>query len=344
MSGELVLVTGGSGFLGAHCIVRLLNDGFRVRTTVRSLKREPEVRDMVRAGGAEAGERLGFAETDLLSDKGWAEAAAGCAYVMHVASPFPQDEPKDEDELIRPAREGTLRVLRAARDAGARRVVLVSSFAAIGYGHPDQPQPFDEASWTNVDGPGISAYAKSKTLAERAAWDFVGREGGGLELSVVNPVGIFGPALASDYSTSIGLVRQLLERAVPAMPRIRFGVVDVRDVAELCVRAMTSPSAKGERFLAVSGDFLTAGAIARILKDGMGTAGARVPTREIPDWLMRLLGLALPMARAAVPELGKMKNGSNAKARKLLGWQPRSAEEAVLASARSLVELGVVRG
>src|SRR5277367_6051721 len=195
MSDELVLVTGGSGFIGAHCILQLLNAGYRVRTTVRSLQREADVRAMLKTGGAEPGDRLSFVEANLGSDAGWAEAVAGCAYVLHVASPLPPKPPKHEDDLIVPAREGALRVLRAARDAGVRRVVLTSSFAAIGYGHKPQAEPFNETNWTDLNGDDLTAYTKSKTLAERAAWEFIAREGGPLDLSVVNPVGVFGPVL-----------------------------------------------------------------------------------------------------------------------------------------------------
>src|ERR1700756_3436153 len=191
MSDELVLVTGGSGFIGAHCILQLLQAGYRVRTTVRSLHREADVRAMLKVGGIDAGDRLTFIAADLLKDEGWPEAVASCSYVLHVASPFPPSVPKDENELIVPARDGTLRVLRAARDAGVRRVVLTSSFAAIGYGHPPQDAPFDETTWTDPNGDDVLPYVKSKALAERAAWDFIAKEGGSLELSVVNPVGVF---------------------------------------------------------------------------------------------------------------------------------------------------------
>src|SRR5580704_6510976 len=205
-----ILVTGGSGFIGSHTIVQLLNAGHSVRATVRDLKREPEVRAMLKQGGIEAGGRLSFFAADLQSDSGWTAAVADCDYVLHVASPFPAAVPKHEDELIVPAREGALRVLRASRDAGVKRVVLTSSFAAIGYGHRPQNAPFDETSWTNIDGRDVLPYVKSKTLAERAAWDFIAREGGALELSVVNPVAVFGPVLGPDYSTSILLVQRLM--------------------------------------------------------------------------------------------------------------------------------------
>ena len=338
-----VLVTGGSGFIGSHCIVQLLAAGHRVRTTVRSLRREDVVRAMLQQGGAEPGERLSVVEADLERDAGWPQAVAGCDYVLHVASPFPPDLPKHEDELIVPAREGALRVLRAARDAGVRRVVLTSSFAAVGYGHAPQPAPFDETSWTDLDGEGVLPYIKSKTLAERAAWDFIAREGGALELAVVNPVGVFGPVLGPDYSTSILLVQRLMDGAMPGCPQLCFGVVDVRDVADLHLRAMVDPAAKGERFLAVAGDFMPVSGVATVLKARLGDAAKRVATRQAPNWLVRMMGLVSAEVRATVPELGKKKNATSEKARRLLGWNPRSAEEAILASAESLSRLGLLK-
>jgi nucleoside-diphosphate-sugar epimerase len=340
-----VLVTGGSGFIGSHSILQLLAAGHEVRTTVRDLKRRDDVLAMLRQGGAaDPGDRLTFFAADLERDAGWAEAVAGCDYVLHVASPFPPSVPKDENDLIVPAREGALRVLRAARDAGVKRVVLTSSYAAIGYGTKGRATPFNEEDWTNPDGPDVQPYVKSKTLAERAAWDFIAREGGGLELSVVNPVGVFGPVLGPDYSTSILLVQRLMDGALPGCPRLWFGCVDVRDVADLHIRAMTSPAAKGERFLAVAGDFLSMQEIARALKTGLGAEAARVPTRELPNWLVHLVALFDPAAKQLLPELGKRRNGSNAKARKLLGWAPRSSEESVVATARSMIDLGLLKG
>jgi nucleoside-diphosphate-sugar epimerase len=248
---QTVLVTGGSGFIGSHCMLRLLAAGHQVRTTVRSLKREVEVRALLREAGVEAGDRVTFIAADLENDAGWPEAVAGCEHVLHVASPLPPNVPKHEDELIVPAREGTLRVLRASRNAGVKRVVLTSSFAAIGYGHEQRKTPFNETDWTDPNGGDVSAYAKSKTLAERAAWDFIAAEGGDLELSVINPVGVFGPVLGPDYSASILIVQRLMDGALPGCPQLYFGIVDVRDVADLHIRAMTHPAAKGERFLAV---------------------------------------------------------------------------------------------
>ncbi len=344
MSEESVLVTGGSGFVGAHCILQLLDAGYRVRTTVRSLQREPDVRAMLKTGGSEPGNRLSFVAADLENDAGWVNAVAGCTYVLHVASPFPSSVPENEDELIVPAREGALRVLRAAREAGVKRVVLTSSFAAIGYGQAPQKEPFDETNWTDPNGEGVLPYVKSKTLAERAAWDFIAREGGGLELSVVNPVGVFGPVLGPDYSTSILLVQRLMDGAIPGCPQLCFGVVDVRDVADLHIRAMKDPAAKGERFLAVAGDFMWMIEIAKVLKSSLGESAEKVPTRELPDWLVRLAALRDPAVKQILPELGTAKNGTNEKARRMLGWAPRSREESIVATAESLVGLGLLKG
>ena len=343
MSGELVLVTGGSGFIAQHCMLKLFEAGYRVRATVRSLAREAEVRATLKAAGADIGDRLAFFAADLTADAGWAEAVAGCDFVLHVASPFPLTVPRHEDELIVPAREGALRVLRAARGAGVRRVVQTSSFAAVGYGHPQMDRPFNEHDWTKVDGDGLTAYAKSKTLAERAAWDFMAREGGDMELAVVNPVGVFGPILGADFSTSIEIVKRMMDGALPALPRITFGVVDVRDVADLHLKAMTDPDAAGERFLAVAGDFLSMRDIALILKRRLGESAKRVPTRQLPDWLLRIVALVDKSVGQIVPELGKAKNATNEKARRMLGWSPRSAEDAVVATAESLARLGLLK-
>ncbi|RWD61181.1 MAG: aldehyde reductase, partial [Mesorhizobium sp.] len=328
---------------GAHCILALLKAGCRVRTTVRSAKREADVLGMLKAGGAGPGDALSFAHADLMADAGWREAVAGCHYVLHVASPFPPGVPKHEDELIVPAREGALRVLRAARDAGVERVVLTSSFAAIGYGQTPVPgHPFTEENWSNLS-KNVSAYVKSKTLAERAAWDFVGREGGALELAVVNPVGIFGPVLGPDHSTSTDFIRRLMDGEMPGLPRMVFGVVDARDVADLHLRAMANPAAKGERFLAVSGDFMTILEIAQALKARLGDRASRITTRVLPDWLVRIVGLFDGQAAQIVTELGKARNATGGKAMRMLGWAPRPREEALAATGESLIRLGLLK-
>ena len=244
---------------------------------------------------------------------------------------------------IIPAREGALRVLRASRDAGVKRVVMTSSFAAIGYGHPPQAAPFDETSWSDVAGREIAAYPKSKTLAERAAWDFIAKEGGSLELSVVNPVAVFGPVLGPDYSPSILIVQRLMDGALPGCPRVSFGAVDVRDVVDLHLRAMTQPAAKGERFLAVAGANMSMLDIAKLLKERMGEAAKRVPTRQLPDWLLRIAAMRDPAVKLILPELGVVKSSTNEKAKRLLGWAPRSNEESVIATAESMVRLGLLK-
>jgi nucleoside-diphosphate-sugar epimerase len=338
-----ILVTGGSGFIGSHSILQLLAAGHQVRSTLRSLKREANVRALLNEGGARPADRVRFITADLENDAGWSEAVAGCEYVLHVASPFPPSIPKHEDELIVPARGGTLRVLRASRDAGVKRVVLTSSFAAIGYGRKPQSTPYSETNWTDPNGDDVLPYVKSKTLAERAAWDFIATEGGSLELSVVNPVGVFGPVLGPDYSTSILLVQRLMDGAMPGCPRLYFGVVDVRDVADLHIRAMTHPAAKGERFLAVAGNFMSIRDIAKALKARMGASARRVPTLQLPNWVVRIAALRDPAVKQILPELGNMKNATNEKARRILGWAPRSNEESVVATAESLVRLGLLK-
>ena len=341
-SEKLVLVTGGSGFIAEHCMLQLLNAGYQVRATVRSLTREPEVRAMLQEGGVDAGYRLTFMAADLGSDTNWKEAVNGCSYVLHVASPTPLNVYKHEDEMIIPAREGVLRVLRSSRDAGVKRVVLTSAFGAIVYGHKPRTTPFTEIDWTNTTGK-VPAYQKSKTLAERAAWDFIEKEGGQLELSVVNPVAVLGPVLGSDYSHSIHLIQNLMEGKMPGCPKINSAFVDVRDVADLHLRAMTDPAAKGERFIATAGESIWLVEVARILKRAMGESADKVPTKELPNTLLRIAGLKDPAVKAIVPLLGLVMNTTNKKAVNLLGWSPRSTEEAIVATAESLIRLGIVK-
>ncbi|MBD9578360.1 aldehyde reductase [Pseudomonas sp. PDM23] len=341
MKDELVLVTGGTGFIAQHCILALLRDGYQVRTTVRSLAREAEVREQLREGGIDAGERLSFVVADLSQDRGWAEAVAGCRYVIHGASPTPTGAQTSEEEWVRPAVDGNLRVLRAARDAGVKRVVLTSAFGAICAGHGQMTRPFDETDWSDLSSRNVWLYQKSKTLSERAAWDFIAREGQGLELSAVNPVAVLGPVLGADYSHSIRLVKSLLA-GQPGSPKINCGFVDARDVADLHVLAMTHHAARGERFIATAGDSLWLGDVARVLKERMGAVAAKVSTRVLPNWVVRLGALKDPALKGSVPLLGLRMNSSNAKARRLLGWSPRPAEEAIVATARSLDKLGLL--
>jgi dihydroflavonol-4-reductase len=338
-----VLVTGGSGFIAGHLILQLLSAGHRVRATLRSPSRRNDVLAMLRQGGAASAEAVAFHAADLTQDAGWADAVNGCDIVLHVASPLPEQVPKDADELIVPARDGTLRVLRAARDAGVRRVVVTSSFAAIGYGHAGRIRPFDETDWTDLDGPGVQPYARSKTLAERAAWDFMAREGGSLELAVVNPTGVLGPVLGPDLSASIMLVQGLLSGQAPAAPKLNFGLVDVRDVADLHLRAMTDPVAKGERFLAIAGPAVSLLDIANVLRARLGAAARRAPRVALPDWLARMMALAVPQLRPVLPLLGRYCEASSDKARRLLGWTPRPNEEIIVATAESLLRLGLVK-
>ncbi|MGI5455500.1 SDR family oxidoreductase [Streptomyces sp. CA-249302] len=339
-----VLVTGGTGFLGSRTIAQLLTAGHTVTTTVRSLARRPDLERMLAVAGAPHADGVTCVEADLTSDQGWDRAVQGVDHVLHVASPFPGAGPKNEDEVIVPARDGALRVLRAARDAGVRRTVLTSSFAAVGYGHGRTGRTFDEDDWTRTDGPGVSAYIKSKTVAERAAWDFVEREGGGMELAVVNPVGIFGPVLGPDYSASIRIIHAMLTGGMRAAPPIWTNTVDVRDVADLQLRAMTAPEAAGQRYLALAGEPMSFHDIALALRAHLGEAAAKAPTRSAPAWLLRLLATVNPPLRETVPQLGVVRRASNAKARKELDWSPRSNEDAVVATARSLVRLGLLEG
>lgn len=336
MEGEAktVLVSGGSGFLGGWCLASLLRAGHTVRTTVRDPAREGEVRKRL-AGVADAGERLSFHVADLGADAGWAEAVAGCDYVLHTASPFPPQQPKDPDELIVPAREGTRRVLGAALDAGARRVVVTSSVAAVRGGVSASAAPLDERSWTDGDDARLEPYTRSKALAEKAAWELAEQRGARERLAVVNPGAILGPVQGPERSFSLQMVERLL-KGVPGSPRIGFSVVDVRDVADLHLLAMTAPAAGGERFIAVN-RFLWMAEVAAILRERLGEAAAKVPKRQLPDFLVRAMGLFDPSVRSVAKQLGQRVEVSGEKARTTLGWAPRPVEDTVADCARSLL-------
>jgi dihydroflavonol-4-reductase len=276
-----VLVTGGSGYVGTQLIAALLRNGRQVRATVRSLDSGADVRTAMQRGEADDS-GLEIVAADLTADEGWTAAAAGCEEVHHVATPFPAVQPDDPGEMIAAAREGTLRALRAARDAGARRVVLTSSFAAVGYS-PKPDAEYTEADWTDPDMPGLPAYPRSKTIAERAAWDFIEREGGETELVVVNPTFILGPTLTTTARSSLQLTKAMLDGTMTVVRRQRFGVADVRDVADLHIRAMLTPEAAGKRFLALAdGPTISFLEMAQILREALGPLAARVPTAEAP--------------------------------------------------------------
>jgi nucleoside-diphosphate-sugar epimerase len=319
-----VLVTGGSGYVGTHLVAALLRAGRPVRATVRSTAQEPDVRAAVRRAHADdAG--LEIVAADLTADDGWRAAVTGCEEVHHVASPIPYVQPDNPDDLIVPAREGVLRVLRAARDTGVRRVVLTSSFVAIGY-TPKPGADFTEDDWTDPDTPGLAPYPRSKVVAERAAWDLMERDGGDTELVTVNPTFILGPTLTTDLRSSTQVVKAMLDGTMSVARRARFGVADVRDVADLHIRAMAAPGAAGKRFLAVAdGPTLSFLEVAETLRRHLGPLAARVPTEEAP-------GPDLP--RPII---------HNDRARQQLGWRPRPAETTVVESAESLRDLGLLR-
>ncbi|OQW71265.1 MAG: epimerase [Proteobacteria bacterium ST_bin13] len=337
MSGQ-VLVTGGSGYIGGFVIRQLVAEGWTVNTTIRSLAREAEVRKVL----AVPADKLNFFAADLLSDAGWAEAVAGCSHVVHVASPLPNGAVKHEDDLIVPAREGALRALRFAKAAGVKRVVMTSSVAAIAYGHGKKIGTYTEAMWTDVNGPQVHAYAKSKTIAERAARDWIAAEGGAMEYVSVNPAAVLGPVLSADFSSSVQIITRLLSGSLPGLPNFGFGVVDVRDVADLHVRALTAEGIDGERFIA-SGPFMMMKDVAAVLRDRLGNEARKVPTRGLPDFLLQLSALFDPTIRMVTGELGKQRITPSDHARDVLGWVPRPAADTIADSARSLIDMGVVK-
>jgi dihydroflavonol-4-reductase len=335
---DTVFVSGGSGYIAGFLIRQLLEQGWTVHTSLRSLAREPALRELL--GGDES--RLKVFAADLTRNAGWVEAMQGCSHVAHVASPLPGNWVKKPDDLVVPARDGVLRALRAAREAGVRRFVMTSSVAAIIYGRGRGVHHFTEADWTPAEYPGISPYTLSKTLAERAARDWVAREGTGLEFCSVNPSLVLGPVWGADYSSSVTLVKRLLMGSMPGCPDLGFGIVDVRDVADLHLRMLTAPGMAGERVIA-SGPFLKVIDIARMLREHLGEQARRVPTRRLPDLLVRVAALFDPMVRTAVTELGAERHTDARHARELLGWQARPVQQTVLDTARSLLEQGLVR-
>ncbi|KAL3467692.1 hypothetical protein BJX64DRAFT_283159 [Aspergillus heterothallicus] len=351
----LVLVTGGTGFLALWVITQLFQQGYRVRTTVRSLSKTAHIHSCLREAGLTESQisSLEVIQADLLSDTNWSTAVADATYIQHIASPFPAHEPKNENELVAPAREGTLRVLRAARDAGCvKRVVVTSSFAAVGYGHAfeyagsDKEKGFTEDDWTDLKGPRhVSAYQKSKTLAEKAAWEFMDSESEvTFGLATVCPVTILGPALGKEDGVSLRVLVELLSGNAPGIPKLHWPMVDVRDCAKMHLLAMTAPAAAGQRFLCVGEGALWMEDIANILRSRLGQRARKVPTRVFSNFVLRIVALVWPVVKLVLPELGHVKRISNDKAKQLLGWEwGYSSEEAVIAGAESLLKFGVVQ-
>jgi dihydroflavonol-4-reductase len=316
MKGKTVLVTGGTGFVAVHTILQLLEKGFHVRTTLRSLARKNEIMEALTDGGITDFSRLSFYQADLLLDAGWDEATQGCEYVLHIASPFVVQQPKDENELIIPARDGALRALKAAKRAGVKRVVLTSSFAAIGYSIDPKNHVYTEKDWTDENA-SIQPYIKSKTVAEKAAWNFMKTDGRSMELTVINPVGIFGPVIGSISSASIeGVVKGVVDGAVKENAPFTFGIIDVRDVADIHIKAMEHPAAAGQRFLASSEGAMSFYDVAELIKKERPSLAGKIASM-----------LPTPAAKYVVM--------SNRKAVETLHWYPRSREEAILASVDS---------
>jgi nucleoside-diphosphate-sugar epimerase len=337
---QIVLVTGGSGFIATHCLLALHRAGYALRATLRSPERARELDAVLHAAHGSA-VPVTWVSADLTRDAGWAEAVTGADHVLHVASPLPRILPKDPAALIEPARDGALRVLRAAARAGVRRVVMTSSTAAICYGRGQIARPFTEDDWSDPDGADNSSYTRSKTYAERAAWEFMRTDGGSMELVTVNPGAVLGPVLEKDYGTSAEIVLKLLTGAFPGIPDFDFPLVDVRDVADLHVAALRHPAAAGRRFLCVSGN-MTMREIADVLRAHAPACAAKIPRRRFPNWVVRAASLVDPVTRAVVFELGIRRECDTTRARKVLGFAPRPVAEAVRATADSLIAHGVV--
>lgn len=337
---ETVLVTGGSGFIACYCMITLLNNGYKVRATLRSLKKAELVKQMLKEGGIKTFEDLSFAEADLQNEASWEKAVEGCQYVIHTASPTPHTEAKTEDDFVIPARNGVLFVLRAAKKEGVKRVVLTSAFGAVSYGTL-KDTPYTEEDWTVLNDT-VFPYQRSKTISEKAAWEFIRTEGDGMELSVVNPTTVMGPVLSSDYAHSIQIIKQMLNGEMKGCPKLVTGYVDVRDVADLHFRALTMPEANGQRFIAVSGEALSMLDVAKILRKNLGHIAGKTPAKELPNWMIRILAVFNPKIKMIVPHLGLVKRASNEKAKTVLNWNPGSAEEAIVAAAKSLIKFNQI--
>jgi Nucleoside-diphosphate-sugar epimerases len=329
---DIVLVTGGSGFVASWCIVGLLRQGYTVRTTIRSMKKETAVRSAISAV-IDPEDRLSFYPADLTKDTGWPEALKGCKYVLHVASPM--DGP--ETGLIEAARDGSLRVLQAAAKAGVERVVMTSSCAAATPSPGQQIQLIDEAFWTDPDNKLLDPYRRSKTLSEKGAWDFITTNGGAMTLTTILPGAVFGPVMMKDKTGSVQVIGRMLDGKVPGTPRIGLEIIDVRDLADMHIRAMTSDEAAGQRFIAV-GEYLWMSEVAELLRTRLGEKAAKVPARRLPDFVLRIVSWFDSDLRSIVPMLGRKFRHTSAKAERILGWRFRPAEATILDCAESLLK------
>jgi nucleoside-diphosphate-sugar epimerase len=336
---ETVLVTGGSGFLGLHIMLQLLQKGYHVRTTLRSLKNKDKIISTLKANGIKDLEKLSFAEAELTNDTHWAEAMQGCQYVLSVASPVFFDIPADENEAVRPAVEGVLRVLKFALQTGVKRVVMTSNFGAVGFSQTDKDRETTEADWTDQNLKGLSVYEKSKLLAERAAWDFMAKAGGDMEFATINPVAIFGPSLDGHISGSLKIITNMLDGTWKRVPPIPLNLVDVRDVAALHILAMEKQEAKGQRFIATANGKISMLEIAALIKKNRPEIAGKVSTSAIPTWLIKSASLFNQQAREGALFLRMNRKVSNAKAKEVLDWKPMATNETiVLDSVDSMVK------
>ena len=336
---ETVLVTGGTGFIGLHCLQQLLDRGYKVRTTIRSESRKQEVMEAMKKHSSNC-ENLEFFIADLLNDDGWKEAVEGSKYVLHVASPFFLGEPENEDVFIKPAVEGTLRVLTACADADVQKVVLTSSFAAVGYGHPREKEVYTEEDWSSVDGE-ISPYAKSKTLAEKAAWEFVENleESKKFELTVINPVAVTGPMLTSDIGSSNDFLLKLISGSMPACPKIHMGYIDVRDVAKAHIFSMTEERTNGERIIVSENEMF----FAEVGKTLNEAGFKKSPTKEMPNFLVKIMSLFVGELKTLLSALNRKGDIDKTKAKSFFNWDYISTEQSVTETAQQLQDMGLTK-
>jgi nucleoside-diphosphate-sugar epimerase len=338
---EIILVTGGTGAVGINCIPQLLQKGYTVRTTLQDMQKKDEVVAMLKSNGVDD-KKLSFFEADLSSDGNWKTAIEGCTYVLHVASPT-HIGAEDEQEMTNHAVDGVLRVLKISRDSGVKRVVLTSSYGAVGFSNRDFNTVTTEENWTDPNDKGLAPYHKSKTLAERAAWDFIKKEGGDMELAVINPGAIFGPSLGPNQSPSLGILKALLSGSMPPIPNFSINAVDIRDVADLHIRAMITPEAKGQRFIASADGQISMPEIARLLKEKAPAVSERVSLKILPDFVLRIAELFNPKAKDSLYLSRLNRRISNDKAKTVLGWKPiANNEEAILASVENMVKFSMI--